>query len=157
METDKEELKDTIIQFMKKHYGGTLATVREDGTPQASGISYVNDGLTIYCAMDPKSQKKINVDKNPNVSLASFKDYYRFNNTKAIQLAGKAEVVTDEAEIARAGQLFLEKFPWMLEYTDMLEWAERVGPIPFYKITPKIIAYLDFQKYGFNQYVTLEL
>lgn len=157
MNTNKEELKQTIIAFLRKHYGGTLATVREDGTPQASGISFVNDGLTIYFAMDPQSQKKINVDKNPNVGLAIFKDYYRFDNTKAVQLAGRCEPVTDPKEIERIGAMFVEKFPWMMEYKGMMEWAQRVGPIPFYRITPKIIAYLDYRKYGFNRYEVLEL
>ena len=50
-----------------------MSTVREDGTPQASGISYVSDGLHLYFGMDPDSQKKRNVDRNPNVGMAIFK------------------------------------------------------------------------------------
>jgi len=153
----RKELEETIVKFLKKHYGGTLATVREDGTPQASGISFVNDGLTIYFAMDPESYKKSNVDRNPHVGLATFKDYYRFDKARAVQLAGKAELVTDEAEIAKVSTLIVEKFPWCLEYTDMLEWAKRVGHVPYYKIVPKTIAYLDYQRFGFNTYQVLEL
>jgi nitroimidazol reductase NimA-like FMN-containing flavoprotein (pyridoxamine 5'-phosphate oxidase superfamily) len=61
--TDKmsrKELEETIVQLLRKHYGGTLATLRPDGTPQASGVGFVNEGLVLYIAMDPKSQKKIN-------------------------------------------------------------------------------------------------
>ena len=32
---NRKELEQTIIEFLKRHNGGTLATVREDGTSQA--------------------------------------------------------------------------------------------------------------------------
>lgn len=154
---EKKELEETIVRYLRKHFGGTLSTVREDGTPQASGITYVNDGLTIYFAMDPESYKKKNIDRNPNVAMAIFKDYYRWDNAKAVQLAGKCELVTDKDELAKIGPLLIEKFPWIVNATGAHEWAARVGPIPFYKITPKIISYLDYRKFGFNQYEVLEL
>ena len=154
---DKKKLEHTIIEHLKKHYGGTLATVREDGTPQASGITYVNDGFIVYFAMDPQSYKKKNIDRNPNVGLAIFKDYYRWDKARAVQLGGKCEIVTDKDEISRIETLIVEKFPWVVGYAGAMEWAVRVGPVPYYKITPKTIAYLDYDKFGFNQYKVLEL
>ena len=56
---DRTELEETIVDYLSHHYGGTLSTVRDDGTPQASGISYVSDGLLLYFGMDPESQKRI--------------------------------------------------------------------------------------------------
>lgn len=156
MATDRKELEQTIIEFLKKHYGGTLATVREDGTPQASGVGFVNDGLTIYMAIDPKSYKKKNMDRNPKVGLATFKDYYKWERIKAVQLAGRAELVTDEAEIEKVSMLFAEKFHWVLESKMVLDWYAEEGPIPYYKIIPKVIAYLDYQRYGFNGFETIE-
>ena len=154
---NKKELEQTIIEHLKKHNGGTLATVREDGTPQASGITYVNDGLIIYFAMDPESYKKTNIDRNPDVGLAIFKDYYRWDKARAVQLGGKCEIVTEKAEIAKIETLIVEKFPWVVGYAGAMEWAAKVGPVPYYKITPKTIAYLDYGKFGFNQYKSLEL
>lgn len=154
---NKKELKQTIIEHLKKHNGGTLATVREDGTPQASGITYVNDGFIIYFAMDPESYKKKNIDRNPNVGLAIFKDYYRWDKARAVQLGGKCEIVTEKDEIAKIETLIVEKFPWIVGCAGAMEWAAKVGPVPYYKITPKTIAYLDYGKFGFNQYKALEL
>jgi nitroimidazol reductase NimA-like FMN-containing flavoprotein (pyridoxamine 5'-phosphate oxidase superfamily) len=153
---DRKELEKTIVNYLKRHYSGTLSTVREDGCPQASGITYVSDGLVLYFGMDPESQKKKNVDRNPNVGMAIFKDYYRFDKTRAVHLAGRCEVTTDEEEVAKVGILFTEKFPKLAEYTGMAEWAERVGPVPFYRITPKIVAYMDYRRFGFNRYEVLE-
>jgi len=153
---NKKKLEQTIIEHLKRHNGGTLATVREDGTPQASGITYVNDGFIIYFAMDPQSYKKKNIDRNHNVGLAIFKDYYRWDKARAVQLAGRCEIVTDKDEIAKIETLIVEKFPWVVGYAGAMEWAARVGPVPYYKIIPKTIAYLDYDKFGFNQYKVLE-
>jgi hypothetical protein len=65
--------------------------------------------------------------------------------------------VRDDEDIALAGRLFSEKFPKLAEYSGMFEWVSRVGPVPMYKITPKIVSYMDYQKMGFNRYETLEL
>ena len=154
---NKKQLEQSILDHLRKHNGGTLSTVREDGSPQASGITYVSDGFTIYFAMDPGSYKKKNVDRNPNVGLAIFKDYYRWDKARAVQLAGKCEVVTDKDEVAKIETLLVEKFPWVVTYAGVMEWAARVGPVPYYRIVPKTIAYLDYQKFGFDQYEVLEL
>jgi len=154
---DRKELEQTILRYLGKHYSGTLSTVREDGTPQASGITFVNDGLVLYFGMDPESQKKRNVDRNPNVGMAIFKDYHRFDKTRAVHLAGRCEVTTDEAELATVALRFTEKFPKLAEYTGMFEWVERVGPVPMYKITPKVIAYMDYPRFGFNRAEILDL
>jgi len=152
----KKELEETIVQLLRKHYGGTLATLRPDGTPQASGVGFVNEGLILYMAMDPKSQKKINIDKNPNVGFATFKDYYKWEHVKAVQLAGKCELVTDQAEIDKISMLFAEKFPWVVESKMVLDWYAKEGPVPYYKLTPHTVAYLDYQKYGFNGFEVLK-
>ncbi len=157
MVTDRKELIKNIEALLKKNYGGTLATLRPDGTPQASGVGFVNEGLILYIAMDPKSQKKINIDRNPNVGLATFKDYYKWDRVKAVQLAGKCEVVTDQADMDKISMLFAEKFPWVMESKMVLDWYAKEGPIPYYKLTPHTVAYLDYQKYGFNGFEVLTL
>ncbi len=49
--TDRKELIISIEAVLKKNYGGTLATLRPDGTPQASGVGFVNEGPILYMAM----------------------------------------------------------------------------------------------------------
>ena len=39
----KEDLQKAIVNYLETHRHCTLATVREDGSPQASTVSYVND------------------------------------------------------------------------------------------------------------------
>ena len=42
------ELSQEIISILDDANDMTIATVREDGYPQATTVSYVNDGLKIY-------------------------------------------------------------------------------------------------------------
>ena len=46
--------KEEITSILDDASDMTIATVREDGYPQATTVSYVNDGLNIYfgCAAD---------------------------------------------------------------------------------------------------------
>lgn len=157
MATDKKELINNIEAVLKKNYGGTLATLRPDGTPQASGVGFVNEGLVLYMAMDPNSQKKINIDQNPNVGFATFKDYYKWDRVKAVQLAGRCQVVTDQAEIDKISMLFAQKFPWVVESKMVLDWYAKQGSVPYYRLTPHTVAYLDYQKYGFNGFEVLKV
>lgn len=157
MATDKKELINNIEAVLKKNYGGTLATLRPDGTPQASGVGFVNEGLVLYMAMDPNSQKKMNIDQNPNVGFATFKDYYKWDRVKAVQLAGRCQVVTDQAEIDKISMLFAQKFPWVVESKMVLDWYAKQGSVPYYRLTPHTVAYLDYQKYGFNGFEVLKV
>jgi general stress protein 26 len=47
----------------------TIATVREDGYPQARTVSNVNDGLKIYFGCAAHSQKARNLARNNKISL----------------------------------------------------------------------------------------
>jgi hypothetical protein len=42
------EIEAFIRDLLRRHNLLTLATVREDGSPQATTVGYVNAGLVIY-------------------------------------------------------------------------------------------------------------
>ena len=46
-----------VEELLAAHNVLTLATVQEDGWPQATTVGYVNDGLTIYVGAAKDSQK----------------------------------------------------------------------------------------------------
>ena len=50
-------LKQEIVSILDDANDMTIATVREDGYPQATTVSYVNDGLKIYFGCAANSQK----------------------------------------------------------------------------------------------------
>ena len=54
-------LTPEVISILNQAHDMTIATVREDGYPQATAVSYVNDGLTIYfgCAAEFRRLKTL--------------------------------------------------------------------------------------------------
>lgn len=62
-------LTPEVISILDQANDMTIATVREDGYPQATTVSYVNDGLTIYFGCAAESQKAKNIARSEKVSL----------------------------------------------------------------------------------------
>ena len=53
-----ESIKDQIISIINDVDDLTIATVREDGYPQATTVSYVNDGMAIYFGTSADAQRR---------------------------------------------------------------------------------------------------
>jgi hypothetical protein len=62
-------LREEITSILKNADEMTIATVRPDGYPQATTVSYVNDGLKIYFGCAAESQKAKNLARDSRVSL----------------------------------------------------------------------------------------
>ena len=54
-------LREEILSVLKDASDMTIATIRPDGYPQATTVSYVSDGLTIYFGCAAESQKAQNI------------------------------------------------------------------------------------------------
>jgi general stress protein 26 len=128
----------------------TIATVRPDGFPQATTVSYVSDGLTVYFVTGAQAQKAKNLARNDKVSLTVDRPYKTWNEIEGLSLGGTAARVTAPAEIARIEELMAKKFPQAADFS-MPEDALAV-----FKITPKVISVLDYAK-GFGHTDTLTL
>jgi len=150
----KRDLTAAIVSYLDAHRHCALATVREDGSPQASTVSYVNDGLSIYFMTDPSSQKAQNIAFCPKVAVAISEDFLDWDEIKAVQLAGTAEWLPQGEELSKAQRMFAEKFPQVHKYLD--GYGVTMDVIPFLRINATIVNYLDYSK-GFNTWETLEL
>jgi nitroimidazol reductase NimA-like FMN-containing flavoprotein (pyridoxamine 5'-phosphate oxidase superfamily) len=140
-----------ILGLLDRHNILTLATVREDGWPQATTVGYVNEGLTLYVGCGSDSQKLANILCCPKVSLTVDDDEPDWSRIQGLSMAATAEVVSDPTELARAGELFMGKFP---QLKDMPE--PEPGTFTILKLTPKVISVLDYTKgFGHTDLVTL--
>lgn len=142
METSTREF---VMNVMDHARDMTLATMREDGYPQATTVSYAHDGLTLYVGIGKDSQKANNIRHNNKVSLTINEDYGDWNHIKGLSIGGVAEIVDDFEEISRATDCMLKRFPELKEW----EGTEEIGHMVFLKIKPEIISVLDYQK-GFG-------
>jgi len=137
-------LKQEIVSILNEANDLTIATIREDGYPQATTVSYVNDGLIIYFGCAAESQKAKNIARSDKVSLTVNLPYASWTEIRGLSIAGKAEAVTDPEEIDQVGQLMFQKFPQIAPYAP----TELEG-IVLFRITPEIISVLDYRK-GFG-------
>ncbi len=147
---DQAEL-GTIRSFLSQGTDLTLATVRPDGFPQATTVSYVADGLTVYFGCGDTSQKAANLSRNPKVSFTVDLPYRTWEEIRGLSAAGLAAPVTEAAEIAKISQLMLAKFP-ELAGAD----SSALAHMTLFKIEPKVFSVLDYAKgFGHTQLVEL--
>jgi nitroimidazol reductase NimA-like FMN-containing flavoprotein (pyridoxamine 5'-phosphate oxidase superfamily) len=123
----------------------TIATLRADGYPQATTVSYANDGLAVYFGTAGNSQKAQNIARNDKVSLTVSLPYANWGQIRGLSMAGRAERLSDEQQIAYAGDLLLRKFP-----QGIAEYASgALDGIALFRIAPEVISVLDYRK-GFG-------
>jgi general stress protein 26 len=132
-----------ILDIMTAQPDLTLATLRPDGWPQATTVSYANDGLVIYFGTNRDSQKVANIRACPRVSATIDKPYEDWNHIQGLSMAASAEILTDRNEIDRAIACITRRFP------QAAAWAGELANIVFVKLTPKVISVLDYTK-GFG-------
>lgn len=141
----KSAMRKGILDVMKGHRVMSIATVRPDGYPQATTVTYANDGLTLYFSCDPNSQKIHNLKHNRRVSLTIDHDEEDWNKIRGVSLGGSARVVKkSDKEFQRALKLMKKKFPQIAKMPD-----EDMAEMAIVKVTPKVISLLDYTK-GFG-------
>lgn len=146
-----QELKRLILDLLAQHNILTVATIREDGWPQATTVAYANDGLDIYVATFPESQKVGNIKKNNRVSLTIDRDYKDWNEIKGLSMAAYAEVLMDPREIQHAEELLARKFPQLAGVA-----VPEPSEVSILRFRPKVISVLNYEKgFGHTDYVEL--
>ena len=149
----QEELKETILQYMKDHNTVSLAT-EKDGTPHAASVFYVNMGLYLYFLSSSSTRHGENFVHNPRVSGTINEDYANWLLIKGIQLEGGVESVGGILENGRVTTAYVKKFPNVADFLlSPLKLgqavAQKVARVKFYKLTPSRIFFLDNEQ-GFG-------
>ncbi len=122
----------------------TIATVRPDGYPQATVVSYVNDDMTIYFGTAAELQKARNIASCDKVSLTVTLPYRAWEEIRGISIGGRAARVAVPEEMAKVGGLMLHKFPQVAQFA-----ATGMKDISLFRISPEIVSILDYRK-GFG-------
>lgn len=137
-------MRKRVLDLMKRHKIMTIATVRGDGYPQATTVTYANDGLVIYFGCGRTAQKVRNIKRRSKVSVTIDRDYRDWKQIKGLSMAANAQVLKDRTEIQHAMAVLAKKFP---QWADLS--AEERRAIRFIKVVPKVISVLDYAK-GFG-------
>lgn len=104
-------MEQKAVEILNNHRLMTIATLRSDGWPQATMVSYANDGLLLYFVISKNSQKYANIDRDSRVSIVVGRDFEDPADIKALSIAANASEVRDPAQRQKAVHLILERHP----------------------------------------------
>ena len=132
-----KELEEKINQYLANHYYLNLATVSPQGNPMAHTMAYVSKDSVVYLATNKNTRKVQNITQNPNVAYTIDEDDPDWFDMQALQVEGKASIITDEEELREIGEILAAKFPIV---ADMPTDPDAI----MIKIDPEAIYYLDY-------------
>lgn len=134
-----------ILSILENAADLTLATVRDDGYPQATTVSFASDGLALYFGASALSQKAQNIARTDKVSLAITLPYANWGEIRGLSAGARAKRLVDPHEVERAAHLLIAKFPQgVAEYA-----VGEMEGVAFFRILPEVISVLDYRK-GFG-------
>ena len=89
----------------------TIATLRADGFPQATTVSYMNDGLNIYFMSVANGQKARNIARNNKVSLTINRPYKDWNEIESLSMGAIATARNRPQGTGKNRRPFVEEIP----------------------------------------------
>ncbi len=133
----------------------SLATVDERGEPHAANIQYVHDErLRLYFISGEDTAHSRHIAVNPAVALTVYNhDDENPASIRGLQLHGRAEPVTEQAERSCALALYAERFPFIADEPALRAAVEKQT---FYCMTPTWLRLIDNRR-GFGWKVEKEL
>lgn len=140
----KDELERKAVSILEDCHDLALATLREDGFPQATTVSFTHDGLEVFFGVGAESQKATNMLRDPRVSITATAPYDTWNHIRGVSLAGRASELTTEEEISQSVERMMKRFPQVADMEPVM--AEGVK---FFRVTPFVVSVLDYSK-GFG-------
>ncbi|MDG4906061.1 pyridoxamine 5'-phosphate oxidase family protein [Mesorhizobium sp. WSM4898] len=147
-----QEIRNKIETLLDQHRIMTIATLRQDGWPQATTVGYVNEGLTLYflCGLD--SQKAHNLAGDNRVSLTIDHDTPQVMEITGLSMAARAQPVTDRNEAERVLKMLPDKYPPQTTLPGPMPTPEQVR---IFRVMPTVISVLDYSKgFGHTDLVT---
>lgn len=104
-------MEQKAVDILDRHRLLAIATLRADGWPQATMVSYANEGLLLYFVVSRASQKYANIVRDSRVSIVVGRDFDDPADIKALSVAANASEVRDPVQREHAIDLVLERHP----------------------------------------------
>ena len=137
-------MQDKAVQILADNRVMAISTLRPDGWPQTTMVSYANDELLIYFIVSRQSQKFANIERDDRVSIALGRDFHDPATVKALSIAARASEVRDPKQRKQAVGLLLDRHPGLRR----LEPPEPSHSAVM-RALPEIVTILDYSK-GFG-------
>lgn len=146
-----EGVEQKAVEILSQYRLMALATLRADGWPQATMVSYANDGLLLYFVISKKSQKYANIDRDSRVSIVIGRDFEDPAQIKALSIAANASEVRDRAQRDHAIELILKRHPALADLG-----GPDLGHSAVMRAYCSIVTILDYSKgFGHSDMLTV--
>ena len=89
----------------------TIATVRQDGWPQATIVGYANEGFRLYFLIYRDSQKFENISRDNRVAITVGQEPSELKQIRAVYAGCEVREITDLGERSRAWTLLAKRHP----------------------------------------------
>jgi len=143
--------KQKMIDFLNSQPAGRVASIDKDGYPQVIPMNFVYFDNAIYMHSHPFGEKLDNIRRNPRVGFevdqhVCFLPSYYFHPTDASQadtlyisvvIKGRAEIVEDGEEKARALNALMEKYQKEGRYEALDAQMPVVEEVAIIKVVPE--------------------
>jgi len=150
----EDAARKSIVSILDDAKDLTIAVNRADGFPQATVVSFVNDGLKIYFGCSKESQKFKNIARDARMSATITAPYGDWREIRGVSIGGRARLVDDEFELMRVSELMLRRFPKIAEFVNIGE----PDAVAVFRLEPEVISLLDYAKgFGHTELKSLAL
>lgn len=123
----------------------TLATIRPDGYPQATTVSFAHEDLVLFVGIGRHSQKAANLRANDKVSLTINLPYTHWRDIKGLSMSALAEILDDPVQAAAARACLERRFPHVSAWIG----PDMAAEVVFLRIRPTMVSVIDYSK-GFG-------
>lgn len=132
-----------LIDYIRSTKSIVLATVTDRGEPALRSIgSFGTDGETVYFSTGAATQKVQQIGLNPNVSLLFQHENQQFPAFRNVSVSGKAERLTEKADIDTAVSAITARNPAFAARLDQ----NGLNTFALYRVAPAQVKVLDFSK-----------
>jgi uncharacterized protein YhbP (UPF0306 family) len=124
-----------VLDYLSDQATLTLATTAPTGVPRATTLTYTNDGPVLYVWIRPETMTARHMDQNPVVAFAIDEYSADWRETKGVQATADAQVVLNPTEVARAKELFEQKYPSLA--------GTLAANVSIFRLTPTELQFID--------------
>lgn len=145
-------MKERAVEILDSNRIMAIATIRDDGWPQATLVGYANEDILIYFAISRTSQKFANIERDNRVAIAIGRDFHDPKAIRGLSIAAHASIVTDIEQRERALRLLLDQHPGLKR----LKEPDLTQDTVVMRAAPAIISIIDYSKgFGHSDILTV--
>jgi general stress protein 26 len=135
-----EQLEERILNLLSTHNTAVIATINEDGSPDATPVRYASLGFEIFYTSWNESTKSRNLRRDPRVAAGIVAPLVGVASSRGCQIFGTARTLERQSLDANP---YWATFRWQADHVEQGRSLDQPPKDPLTIITPDRIVYTD--------------